>query len=235
MNKSQINKLRMFESVALVLGNHSALFAALQDLVNGLQRLQEGIRLIARYRQVQEINHSGLTETKIDLRQTLIARMLNLSAALVSYANLHGNKELKSKAGYSKSTLVLTADPVLNDIGTLLIGLATPLVAELGRYFITAEKLDELTSLLTDFNASIPQKRVASNLSKVSTQNIEDVFKSVSKMLKEEMDVLMLLFEAENPDFYNAYRNARKIVDYGVRSRTAAETTVAVAAEESAR
>jgi hypothetical protein len=36
-------------------------------------------------------------------------------------------------------------------------------------------------------------------------------------MLREEMDVLMLLFEETQPDFYKAYKNARIIVDYSGR------------------
>ena len=33
-------------------------------------------------------------------------------------------------------------------------------------------------------------------------------------MLRTEIDVLMLLFEETQPDFYKAYKNARIIVDY---------------------
>jgi len=226
MNKTQINKLRMFEAVNLVLTNHASLFSQLEDLVLGHQRLKNGILQIAQYRQVQETDNSGLTEVKIDLRANVITQELQLSAALKSYANSTNNKELKTKANYSRSDLIQSADPVLYDIGILLVNLATPLQAELSKYFVTVEKLNELGSLLTDFHAAIPQKRVANSMSKVSTGNIVEVFNSLSKMLKDEMDVLMLLFEQVEPDFYKSYKNARLIIDYSGRGKVEAETAV---------
>jgi hypothetical protein len=223
MNKTQINKLRMFESVYLVLTNHSQIFSQLTDLVANQQRLNDGIQQIAQYRQVQETDNSGLTETKIGLRANLITRELQLSAALKSYAISTNNKELKTKADYTKSNLSQAADPVLYDIGILLVNLATPLQPELNKYFITPEKLAEANTLLADFHAAIPQKRVANSVSKVSTLNIGEIFNAISKMLKEETDVLMLLFAESEPDFYNAYKNARLILDYTGRGKTKTE------------
>ena len=226
MNKTQINKLRMFESVNLVLSNHSSLFVQLEDLVLGHQRLKNGIQQIGQYRQVQETDNSGLTEVKIDLRTNVITQELQLSAALKSYGNSTHNKELKTKANYSKSDLSQSADPVLYDIGILLVNLATPLQAELSKYFVSVEKLNDLGNLLMEFYAAIPQKRVANSMSKVSTSNIVEVFNAMSKMMKDEMDVLMLLFEQAEPDFYKAYKNARIIVDYSGRGKVEPETLV---------
>lgn len=216
----------MYESVNLVLSNHSPLFSQLEDLVLGHQRLQLGIQQIGQYRQVQETDNSGLTEVKIDLRANVITQVLQLSAALKSYANATNDKELKTKANYSKSDLIQSADPVLYDIGILLVNLAVPLQPALSKYFVTPEKLNEMNSLLADFNAAIPQKRVANSMSKVSTLNISVVFNSMSKMLKEEMDVLMLLFEQAEPDFYKAYKNARSIVGYMGRGKLENEVAV---------
>jgi hypothetical protein len=226
MNKTQINKLRMFESVDLVLTNHSQIFSQLTDLVTVHQRLTDGILQIALYRQVQETDNSGLTETKIDLRTNVISKVLLLSAAVKSHAIAIGDKELKTKADYSKTYLAQAPDPVLYDIGILLVNLATPLLTSLTKYFITSEKLAEINTLLADFLAAIPQKRVANSVSKVSTLNIGAVFSSLTKMLKEEMDVLMLLFAESQPDFYNAYKNARMILDYTGRGTSKTEEAV---------
>ena len=223
MNKTQINKLRMFESVRLVLKNHEQIFNQLPDVLAGQQRLEEGIQQIGRYRQVQETDNSGLTETKTDLRSTLVSREMQLVAALSSHAIRTGNKELKAKVTYTKSKLMQVSDPVLYDIGVLLVNQATPLADELSRYFVTREKLTELSALLDSFHAAIPQHRVASSMSKVSTSNINGLINSISRMLKEEKDILMLLFEESHPDFYRAYKNARIIVDYTGRGKTSGD------------
>lgn len=93
MNKTQINELCMYDSVNLVLTCHSPLFSQLEDLVSGHQRLKDDIHQIRQYRQVQETNNSGLTETKLDICGTLIMKVMQLSAALKSYANVTKNKE----------------------------------------------------------------------------------------------------------------------------------------------
>lgn len=226
MNKTQINKLRMYEAVNLVLSNHAARFTQLEDLVSGHQRLQLNIQQIGQHRQVQKTDNSGLTEVKFDLKMNVINKVLQLSAALKSLANSTHNKELKTKADYTKSDLLLSADPVLYDIGILLVNLANPLQAELSKYFVSPAKLQDVSALLTEFNASIPQKRVANSVSKVSTLNISEVFNSTSKMLKDEMDVLMLLFEQAEPDFYRAYINARRIVDYMGRGKGGSDAPI---------
>ena len=84
---------------------------------------------------------------------------------------------------------------------------------------MTPEKRTELTALLEDFHTAIPPRREANNMSKVYTSKINALFNSISKMLKDEIDVLMLLFEESHPDFYNAYKNARLIVDYSGRGK----------------
>jgi hypothetical protein len=69
--------------------------------------------------------------------------------------------------------------------------------------------------LLTNFKASIPQKRLATGTSKVSTVYINEPFIAIDDLLKNEPDVLLMPFPFTQPDFYNEYRSARNIVDTG--------------------
>lgn len=82
-----------------------------------------------------------------------------------------------------------------------------------------------LTNSLFSFKEAIPQKRVATSTSKVSTENIGDVINSLHTLLKEELDALMLLLEEDQPDFYKAYKNARIIVDYNGGGKSEPEET----------
>lgn len=214
MNKTQINKLRMFVAVDLVLKNHSELFESLAPLVLGHQRLKDGLLQLEANRLVQEANNTGLTGSKTDLRTKLIDRLMKFMAALKAYAIATNNLELKEKVNYPKSKLVAAPDNILYDIGSLVVSLAMPILPELAKYLITTEKVTDLTTSLTNFKEAIPQKRVATSTSKVSTENIGDVINSLHSLLKDELDALMLLLEEDQPDFYKAYKNARIIVDY---------------------
>ncbi len=226
MNKNQINKSRMYGSVNMVLDNNFNFFSKQEELIQAHQQLKKGQELIGQYRQIQEADDSGLTKGKIQLRVRLINCILLFSAALRAYANATANEELKAKANYGLSNLKKSADSILVDIAVLLVGLATPLKGELVRFFIGDAEFTEMDSLLTEFKVAIPKRRVAAAASKNSTLNISEVFATLDKLLKEEIDVLMLLLRNSQPDFYYAYKNARNIVDYTGRGKAKPEATM---------
>ena len=226
MNKNQINKSRMFGSVAMVLDNNFPIFSKQEELVKALQQFKNGQELIGQYRQIQETDNSGLTKNKVQLRTGLISCILQFSTALRAYANSVKDLELKAKVNYGLSDLKKSADPVLVDIGVLIFGLADPLRGDLNRFFIVEGDFTEMDRLINAFKLAIPKRRVAAAASKNSTLNISDVFAAQDALLKDEIDVLMLLFRNSQPDFYAAYKNARNVVDYAGRGKAKTEATM---------
>jgi len=142
------------------------------------------------------------------------------AAGLKAHATSTKNSELKTKANYKAYDLQKTADSVLADIGRLLHETALPIRSDLAKYAVTEPDFQKMEQLLDEFRLAIPKRRVAINISKVSTGNIDGVFKAQDKLLKEQVDSLMEPFRFSQPDFYNAYRNARSVVDYNGRAKT---------------
>jgi len=219
MNRNQINKSRMFETVDSVLDKNSSLFESMPELVSAHRMLKEGKTLILQYRQVQEAETSGLTTTKENVKTDFINSILKFSAALRAYATSTKNEDLKAKAHYVSSELKKVPDPILFDIGTLLFKLADPIKTELTKYSIGEDEIAEMKTLLPAFKVAYPQQRVATTESKMSTDNIDKVYKSTMKLLKDVIDELMLPFQFSQPDFYNTYKNARLIVNYSGRGK----------------
>ena len=209
----------MYETVDLVLDKNSALFESLPELISAHQRLKEGKILILQNRQVQEADTSGLTTNKVIVKDDFINSILKFSAALRAYATSTKNEDLKAKAHYVPSELKKVADSILFDIGNLLYGLATPDKTELTKYSVGEDEFTEMETLLPAFKLAYPKQRVATTESKVSTGNIDKVYKSMDKLLKDEIDELMLPFQFSQPDFYSIYKNARIIVNYSGRGK----------------
>jgi hypothetical protein len=88
-------------------------------------------------------------------------------------------------------------------------------------------EFQQMDRLLAEFRLAILKRRVAINISKVSTGNIDGIFKAQDKLLKEQVDSLMEPFQFSQPDFFSAYRNARSVVDYAGRGKAAPATPVA--------
>jgi len=209
----------MYGTVDLVLDNHIDLLQPFPELISAQQRLKDGQAMIIQNNQVQEADNSGLTINKNLVKANFIESILKFSAALRAYATAIKNEELKVKAHYVSSDLKKTSDPILFDIGSLLYGLADPIRNELIKYSVGEDEFGVMDDLLAEFKKAYPQQRVAITGSKVSTGNIGRVYKSMDNLLKEEIDELMLPFQFSQPDFYNAYKNARIIVNYSARGK----------------
>jgi len=190
------------------------------DLFAASQLLKAGQATINQNRQVQEADSSGLTKNKSELRSELNRLILLFAAGLKAHATSTKNSELKTKANYKAYDLQKTADSVLADIGRLLHETALPIRSDLAKYAVTEPDFQKMEQLLDEFRLAIPKRRVAINISKVSTGNIDGVFKAQDKLLKEQVDALMEPFRFSQPDFYNAYRNARSVVDYTGRAKS---------------
>ncbi len=219
MNAKQINKSRMYGATILVLDNNLALFEAMPELAAAHQQLKEKMALIDQQRQIQEVDYTGLTRNKSLLREELTTLILRFSAALTAYAATKNDVVLKTKVNYTLSDLKKSSDRILGDIAVMINGLATPVVAELQKYFVGPDEVKKFEGLTNEFKSAIPLKRVATNVTKVSTGNISEVYDDIDSFLKNKVDLLLKPFQFSQPDFFNAYKNARIIVDYTGRGK----------------
>ncbi len=204
MNLNQINKIRMYQSSNLVLDNFSGLFETSEVLKTKHQVLKDKLSAIGQYRQVQEQATSGLTIEKEQEREELTILMLRISAALVAHAISIDDVDLKKKAHYTPSHLNRSSDPVLHDIGMVLYQLALPLNGQMDMYFVGQAELDALNQKLGQFKAKIPLNRIATSTRKNSTQNIGSLIKETDKLLREEIDALMLPISIRGTGFLSA-------------------------------
>lgn len=228
MDKTKINKGRMYHSSNLVLDKFSSTFTDHVELNQAHSELKSGISHIDEQQQVQVVDNKGLTQVKVALRTDVTQRILMFSKALKALATIQKNADLLTKSNYKLSDLNRLSDPILFDVGTMLVKLANPLRSQLEKFFVTDEDYKQTDAILAEFKAAIPQKRLATTVSKSSTKKISDVFKSIDKLLKEVIDVYVAPFEYKNPDFYREYTNARIIVGYTGRGKSKTETKVPV-------
>lgn len=219
MNVQQINKSRMFGATAQVLDNNLPLFEAMTELAAAHQQLKEKMILIDRHRQVQEVNNTGLTRNKGNLREEMTTLLLRLSSALTAHAATTNDQVLQAKVAYSLSDLKKSSDRILGDIAVLVNGLAAATAADLQIYFVGSEELTKFDRLTNEFKAALPLRRVATNITKASTSNISEVFREIDDLLKTKVDLLLKPFKFTQPNFFKEYKNARTLVNYTGRGK----------------
>jgi len=222
MTGLQINKSRMYYASTQVLDDNVHLFEHMAELAAAHQQLKGKMLLIDRHRQVQEVNNAGLTRNKESLREELTTLLLRVSTALTAYAAATNDQVLLAKAGYSGSDLNKSSDRILCDIAVLINSLAAASADALQTYFVGPEELAQFDKLTNDFKSVLPLRRAASSVSKVSTSNISEVFHEIDMLLKTKLDLLLKPFRFTQPDFFQAYKNARALVNYTGRGKAVA-------------
>ena len=217
MTDTQENKLNMFETVMTVLDNNSTVWNSIPPIVEIKTKVDTNIYKIRELRQKQEKDFTGITVNKAEVQEKLIAATLKLIGGLMAYSTVNNDHRLRNSINYTKSDLFLSRDNILYDKSLLVYNIAQPLAAELSVYLITEEDILAVDTLLKKYEQAIPEKRAATSESKAVTEALKQTFKATSLLLKDKLDNLMLIFQAVNPDFYNAYTNSRIIIDLGRR------------------
>jgi hypothetical protein len=81
------------------------------------------------------------------------------------------------------------------------------------------EMITELTPVLESIDELNISTRQAIMNRKSVTKSITDLERSIDDLLQDEMDDMLLVFKASQPDFFDAFRNARMIIDYGHKGK----------------
>ncbi len=219
MNGKQIIKSSMFDATTKLLDDNYSLFENMAQLAAAHQELKVKVRLIDQHRQIQLVKNSGLTRSKVTLRDELTTLLLRISAALTAHATASIDQVLQAKVEYTLSELKKSSDRILCDIAVQVNGLAAAAGAALQTWFVGPEELAQFDRLTNEFKSVLPLRRVATNVSKASTSDISEVFHEIDALLKNKMDLLLKPFKFTQPTFYKEYRNARALVNYTGRGK----------------
>ncbi|MGE4288351.1 MAG: hypothetical protein AB7E36_06665 [Salinivirgaceae bacterium] len=230
MNKKQSNHLSSYLAVAFVLTKYEekvglvpALEAAVAKFTMLLNELQE-------VRQIQEGRITGTALQKQQEEDEMIEATLRVAAGIYVFAREQGNLELKQKVKLSDTKLRKLGNSALLSRCTQIYNLAVELNSEaLVLFGILPETLVDFKKEIDDFALLVGKPRSGIVARSAATQRLQQLFKEIGELLREEIDKLMLVLKGQEPAFFNEYKAARIIVDL----RGPSEKEEAVSDEES--
>ena len=217
MKTTDENKLNAAEAVVLVLANNIAIWTMIAAIVVIFDLLKAKIQLVRDLRQIQEKDNTGVTKRKGNVRKQMEEKGMNVIRKLVMYAVATENTELDANINYTASDLSLASENRVADIIRLVYETANAHKSELAAYGVTDEMLELLLTLHQQFLVAMPETREKITLSSTATKNINTLITEISDLQRTKLDRLIAGFADTNPDFYQQYKNARKIVDRGIR------------------
>ena len=77
--------------------------------------------------------------------------------------------------------------------------------------FMETEELEGIKDAIEICEDLLDKPQGVRRMSKSSKENMEAAFAKINKILKEQLDKMMLKYKAKYPEFYIEYSNARKI------------------------
>ena len=218
MNKSQEVRLNMMYTVQRALADAEpqwtgipAFSAAVAELNTNLEAIQSAV-------EKQVIDITGFARDKQQSLEHLIAVTLVVSRSTLAYATVQGDLVLAGKMRVGNVMLRRHNDAVVARHCQALLDTVTPFAPALVDFGVTAQRLSELKQAIARFSNALSAPRVAITTRKGATAELNLLMKDTNKLLAKRLDGLMEQFRSSAPVFFRAYKDARIIVDRGVRS-----------------
>jgi hypothetical protein len=167
---------------------------------------------IQAHSEIQGVNKKGLTIDKNTLKKKLIALAIKNSKKVAIIAKSIGNETLYNEINFNESDLLRMAEVTLKDSAEIIYDRVEAHLAELADQGITPDTQKLFLETTTAFNNSLSQPRTSITERKKITQKLPVLFDEAEAALKI-MDLATESVKDEQPDFYNGYKNARKLVE----------------------
>lgn len=219
MTIRQESKLSMYLAVLDYLTANSSIVNPLPNYSGYFRTFQDSITQIQTYAEQQMFDKKGISLSKQQIRENLVALAADTSRRLTAYAKFANNQVLLAEIKFTDSALKRGADTLLRDYAQGLYDRAQSNLPALADYGITAATQTALQNEIASFVHSIPKPRLGITEKKQSTIQLATNFDVADDALNN-IDTIIDIVKVAQANFYNGYKNARKIVLTGTNSLT---------------
>ena len=213
MNDKQRNRLSMQLAVLGVMETYASewqAFPAIQEIVTRLDGLVQNVQNNSG---LQGTPRTGITQGKNRKLVEMIRRTAELAGDLHAHAVKQQNDALAGQVDVEVSDLAKLAEPLVGPRCRELYTLVNQHAAELEEYGTTAADVAALDAAIAAYETVVTAPRQATAVNTSVTAAIAADLRAGSELLKAELDRALRKFERKSPAFYQAYRDARVIVD----------------------
>jgi hypothetical protein len=161
---------------------------------------------------MQGINKTGLAMDKNKLKKKLISMAVKYSNKVAILAKLTKNDTLLKEIKFNESDLDRVSEVTLRDRVKTIYDKAEANLNNLTEQGLTADTQKQFLETITAFNNALETPRTGTTEKSKATQKLPVLFDKADAEI-EIMDMAAASAKDEYPDFYNAYRTSRKLVD----------------------
>jgi len=213
MNKRQSNKLNSYQSVKGVLENNKAIYEPITIINQSVENFLEVVNEIDEIATKTEMDTTGETSAKIVAKEKLATVASSLAASAAVFAFEHSDVELEASVAYTYSDIRYARDMESLQMASAIEAELLSNEADLVDYMVSPENLAELHTLIVEFEDAMETKGGVKSGSVAETRKLSILFRVADDMLNKRLDRFVARLKADHQTFYDAYNNARMIVD----------------------
>jgi hypothetical protein len=217
MEQRDENKQRMLTVVWNVLIKYIAVWSANLGFKGLVDELKECIDAIDAIYPEAEVDTTGMTADKGNLKKEVIHSIMEVAGPLATTLNRAGNMEVKKKVTFTDSDLASLHETDLAEKAIEVSALGTTHLDDAKKYGLEEADVKHLSEVGKAYSAMVPKRRAAISGRMSSKESRGEILQACLHMLKVDMDSAMEKYRRKNVKFYNEYFNARNTENLGIR------------------
>lgn len=215
MTDAQSNKLDMYLVVLGFYQDNQAVIDVVAARATAFTQLGTNITAINTQIAGQSSDTTGVAQDKTALRNTLDNITAVTLASAKAWAIAANNNTLAAEFDYAPSDIQRIKDDTMQGFCDHRIALINDNIAALADYGIDATAITAWQDALNAYVAVLESPREAINTRHLHTQTLKTLFSSTGNLFKDQLDPLMMVFKLSDPQLYEAYKQARIVIDRG--------------------
>lgn len=220
MNKIQTKDFRMFGTTNDCMDEYSAKWEHILAIVQLKNRLQQNILALKELDLKKTSTVSNpVTLNKEQMKDLLADEIEILAGIATSYAEANDLTELKQKVKLYTKGLAKKREMEIEPNASSFLTMLRELQPQLEDYALTEEMIAKAETLRDQFAALVGAPRTVIVQGSSANNQMDVLIAETLRFLNKQLDNLMLRFKGSSPEFYNAYLQARIIVEPASQSR----------------
>jgi hypothetical protein len=183
-----------------------------------IESLERTSNQISEMQEAQLTSSKGHTQSKKELKQKLVADLLEIIKRARAYAVVSNDLLLKEEMNYSATQLLGMPQESLIIACRRVLAACEPRMAELSAYGLKDDQITIVSDTITLFTAALPGAKTAIAQRKTATSELVNLFAEADEWLRK-IDAMMEIVSTNDGVFYQDYRNLRVIDDLRGKSK----------------
>lgn len=211
MDTKTTNSLNMLQTTQLCMESNKTLFKDIPAFAKASEELDAIVTGILDA-QRQQASKEGLADAKATVRTELAEAAHEIAALTHACAVANGKETIARRTDLSLSDVQAGTEAVFIDRCKGILADADEISDESDDFGVTTAKLKNVKDLLAEFEDLKPQPRAGAAIGRSATRRIETLNGRAADLLRGQLDRLMVQFKKTQPEFFESYQAARKIV-----------------------